>query len=124
MQNSIPKTMAENNNSDFLIRVKKFRIKIFWIFLGFFLPSFIMKFLDPYVKDLLGSSVSTVIFVIVFLIGMAAFQMFLGMKCPKCGEGYFTKYDYMPRLMYKLKCQNCDLNVFARVRECDKNNSC
>lgn len=120
MPNSMPETMMENNYySDFLSRVKKFRIKIFWILLGFFLPSLIMKFVDPYVENLFGSSLSITLLFIVILIGIVMFYKFLNMKCPRCGEGYFTKYDYIPKLMYKLKCQNCGLNVFKKIRKND-----
>lgn len=119
MPNSMPKTITENNYSDFLIRVKRFRVKIFLICLIVFIPSLTMRIMDAYINNLNDSPIFMTFVLVYILIGIVMFYKFLNMKCPRCGEGYFTKYDYIPKLMYKLKCQNCGLNVFTKITACD-----
>ncbi len=119
MPNSIPSTMIENNNSDFIIRVKKFRIKIFFILMIILMPAIIMKVIKMHTEILNDKSIIVTFALVYTLISIVMFYKFLNMKCPRCGEGYFTKYEYIPKLMYKLKCQNCGLNIFTKISACD-----
>ncbi len=119
MPNSMPKTTIENNDSDFIARVKKFRVKIFVMLLIILIPSFIMKMIKIHTEILNNNSVVIIVALVYTSISIIIFFKFLNMKCPRCGEGYFTKYEYMPKLIYKLKCQNCGLNVFTKISACD-----
>lgn len=57
------------------------------------------------------------IFFYIFIATIVFFR-FTHMKCPRCGQGYFTKTG-LPKLIYGFRCQNCGFNAFSPYRQRD-----
>ncbi len=101
---------ASNNTYS---KVKKLRIKLLIVVSIFILPSLVFSWITTNYQGVDKNPLFITAIFIYILIATATAGLFILLfaSCPNCGQGYFSKYG-LPKLFYKLKCQNCGFSVF------------
>ncbi len=103
--------MKHNREADIHKDIKKLRIKILVFLIVFIVPAIILDRIHSGSPEISSSPAFMIsIFLIILLVTISLFVLLFS-KCPTCKQGYFSKYG-MPKLYYKLTCQNCGFNVF------------
>ena len=105
-------------SDDIRRKLKNFRLNLLVMSVILIVPVIVYDYLVRTDPDIGNNPVFIVsIFFYIFL-GTVIFFRFTHMKCPRCGQGYFTKTG-LPKLMYGFRCQNCGFNVFRAYKQQD-----
>jgi DNA-directed RNA polymerase subunit RPC12/RpoP len=103
-------------SGDIRRKLKKFRLNLFIMLVAVIAPLVVIGHLEKSVPDVGNSPFFIGLIFFFVLIGTIVLFLFTHMKCPRCGEGYFSKTG-LPKLLYGFRCQNCKFNVFLPYKE-------
>jgi ribosomal protein S27AE len=97
--------------SDISEKLKQFRAKLFYMLLLIILPAIALDRISNYYPGIENEPVFIGCIFLCLFVFMVVFFRFINMRCPNCGNRYFTKHG-LPQLFYRLICQNCGFNAF------------